>query len=72
MYEAVNRVIVTHREGVESFWYRLTTKFNIKGVISRISDSVVDVNRAVTVVFNVNVNDFTEIRERDVLFTIRI
>lgn len=65
-------VAVTHREGVETIRHRLTAKLDAEGVIPRIGDGVVNVNRAIAVVFYVNVNDFAEITERDVLFTIKI
>lgn len=69
---SIENVAITHREGVESLRNRLTAKLDAEGVISRIGDSVVNVNRAIAVVFYINVNDFAEIVKRDVLFTIKI
>lgn len=43
----------------------MTAKLDTKGVISRIGDSVVNVDGAIAVVLYVNVNDLAEITDRD-------
>lgn len=52
----------THGKRIESLRYRLTAKLDVKGIITGISDGVIDINCAVAIVFDVNVNDFAEIK----------
>jgi hypothetical protein len=45
----------THSEGVESVWHRLTTELDVQRVVARIFYGVVDAERVVTVVLDVDV-----------------
>ena len=51
---------MTHCECVKSLWYWLTTKLDAEGVITSIRHSVINVHRAIAVVFNIDIHHFTE------------
>jgi len=45
----------THSEGVESVWHRLTTELDVQRVVARVFHGVVDAERVVAVVLDVDV-----------------
>lgn len=52
--------VMTYCERVKPFRYRLTTKLNAEGVIAGIRHSIINVHRAIAVVFDINVHHLTE------------
>jgi hypothetical protein len=45
----------TYRESIEAIWYRLATKFHTQSVVTCILHCVIDAERSISIVFNVDV-----------------
>lgn len=45
----------TYRESIEAIWHRLATKFHTQGVVTCILHCVIDTERSISIVFNIDV-----------------
>lgn len=52
--------VMTYCERVKSFRYRLTTKLNAEGIIASIRHSIINVHRAIAIIFDIDVHHLTE------------
>ena len=47
--------ICTYREGVEAVWHRLPAKLHAQRVVTCVLDCVVDAERSVAIIFNIDI-----------------